>query len=210
MLDRLMPLISSPWLYVVVFAIVAIDGFIPAMPSDPVVIGLGALTATGSPDLLLLALVVIAGGMTGDRIAYLLGRQAGHRIRNPKLIQARQKAEHALRRFGGPAILVGRFLPYGRTATAMTSGSASLPRGWFRLWSATAGVAWAVYALGLGRLGGETFIESPLLGAAFGMAMGMVVGVTHFVVTKIAARRRPPARVEPPVREPVTSGCPTP
>jgi hypothetical protein len=34
MLDHLMPLISSPWLYVIVFAAVAIDGFLPVVPSE--------------------------------------------------------------------------------------------------------------------------------------------------------------------------------
>ncbi|MCY1136388.1 VTT domain-containing protein [Actinoplanes sp. Pm04-4] len=187
MLDRLTPLISSPWLYVVVFAIVAVDGFIPAMPSDPVVIGLAALSAGGPPDVAVLAAVVIAGGMAGDRVAYLLGRGAGHRVRNAKLVQAKYKAGQALRRYGGGAIIVGRFLPYGRTATAMTSGSAAQPVARFTLHTGLASVAWAAYAIGLGRLGGETFVDSPLLGAAFGMALGMVVGITHTLVQR---RRR--------------------
>jgi membrane-associated protein len=42
MLDHLLPLLCSPWLYVVVFMAVAADGFLPIVPSESLVIGLGA------------------------------------------------------------------------------------------------------------------------------------------------------------------------
>ena len=175
MLDYLTPLLSSPWLYVIVFAAVAIDGFVPVVPSDVAVIGLGALSATGSPNLVALAAVVVAGGIAGDRVSYLLGRKAGGRVTNGKLAVVKKKAERALMRYGGVVILVGRFLPYGRTATALTAGSMSVPLGRFRLFTALASVAWAVYAIGLGRLGGATFAGSPLLGAGCAMALGAIL-----------------------------------
>ncbi|MFG1605030.1 DedA family protein [Actinoplanes sp. NPDC049265] len=189
MLDHLMPLISSPWLYVIVFVAVAIDGFIPIMPSETVVIGLGALSATGRPSLAALATAVIAGGMAGDRVSYWLGRQAGGRIRNGKLAMAKEKAERALLRYGGAAILAGRFLPYGRTATTTTAGSVRLPIGRFTLFSGLASAAWAAYAIGLGWIGGATFAGSPLLGTAFGLVLGSFLAIVHTV----AERRRRPA-----------------
>jgi membrane-associated protein len=193
MLDHLMPLVSSPWLYAIVFAAVAVDGFIPVVPSEAVVIGLGALSATGTPNVVALAAAATAGGMAGDRVSYLLGRRAGGRLTHGGLANAKAKAERALLRYGGMAILIGRFLPYGRTATAMTSGSVSLPLGRFRLFTALAGAAWAAYAIGLGRLGGATFAHSPLLGAAFGMVLGAILAATHAIVEKrrtAAAKRR--------------------
>ncbi len=181
MLDHLMPLISSPWLYVIVFVGIAVDGFVPVLPAEPVVIGLGALSATGTPNVIALAAAVTAGGMTGDRISYVLGHTAGHRITTGRPAVARARAEQALGRHGGVAILIGRFLPYGRMATAVTSGSVSLPRGRFRLFTALAGVAWAAYTIGLGRLGGVTFAHSPLLGALVGMGLGLVLGGAHLI-----------------------------
>jgi membrane protein DedA with SNARE-associated domain len=205
MLDHLMPLVSSPWLYVIVFAAVAIDGFLPVVPSEVLVIGLGGLSATGSPNLAALVTAVVAGGMAGDRVSYELGRQARRRFRGGRLAAAREKAERALLRYGGAAILVGRFLPYGRTATAMTSGSVSLPPARFRLFSALASAAWAAYAIGLGRLGGATFADSPLLGAASGMALGVLLAGACTLVEK----RRPAAEPSPPeapARELMTTG----
>jgi membrane-associated protein len=192
-LDTLLPVISSPWLYLIVLAMVTIDGFLPVVPSEAAVIGLSALSATGSPNLLALAAAVVVGGIAGDQVSYLLGRKAGGRLTTGGPAVAR--AQEALRRYGAAAILAGRFLPCGRAATTWTSGSVSLPPARFRLFSALAGVAWAAYMIGLGRLGGSAFAGEPLLGVAAGLAIGAVLSATHLLVEKrqavIRSRRTP-------------------
>ena len=204
MLDHLMPLISSPWLYVIIFLMVAFDGFVPVVMSEAVIIGLGALSAVGSPNLAVLAGAAIAGGMAGDRLSYYVGRKASARIRNGRLAEAKVKAEEALLRQGGAAIVIGRFIPYGRTATTLTAGSVSLPLGPFYLASALSSLLWAAYSIGLGRLGGVAFAESPLLGAAFGIALGFLLAGLHGgvkrlrllivpAVARFRTRRRPAA-----------------
>lgn len=190
MLDVVMALLCSPWLYVIVAVAVAIDGFLPVMPSEAAVISLGALSATGAPDLLPLIAAAVAGGVAGDQISYLLGRRAGARAATGKLAVARDKAEQALQRYGGGALLLGRFLPYGRTATTMVSGSVSLPRARFGLFSLLASLCWALWTIALGRLGGETFAGSPLLGAAFGLMIGMsLAGLCALAEKRRAAGR---------------------
>lgn len=191
MLHYLMPLICSPWLYVVVLVAVAIDGFFPVMPSETLVIGLFALSATGGPNVFALIGTVALGGIAGDQISYRIGRRAS-RLTSGRMAEARAKGEKALLRYGGTAILVGRFIPYGRTATTVTAGSVSFPAARFRLFSALAGVAWAVYALGLGRIGGATFARHPLLGAAFGMGLGMLLAAVCALIEK----RRGASRAE--------------
>ncbi|WP_436534283.1 DedA family protein [Actinoplanes sp. HUAS TT8] len=211
MLHHLMPLICSPWLYVVVFVAVAIDGFFPVMPSETLVIGLFALSATGSPNVLALGATVAAGGLAGDQISYRLGRRAS-RFALGRMAGTRAKAERALRTYGGTAILVGRFIPYGRTATTVTAGSVSMAPGRFRLFTALAGVAWAVYAFGLGRIGGATFTDRPLLGAGFGMALGMLLATVCAFVEKRRVSPEP-SRPRTPWRQPATAAgepCATP
>jgi membrane-associated protein len=194
MLDHLLPLLSSPWLYVIVVLAVAVDGFVPVVPSETLVIGLGALSATGRPDLAALAAAVVAGGMAGDRVSYALGRRAGRRPpRDTKIRLARRKAEEALARHGGSAVLAGRFLPYGRTTTALMAGAAGLPMGRFVLFSGLASVAWAGYAIGLGRLGGAAFAGSPLLGTAFGTGLGLLLAAAYGLAGKLRGRRLRPA-----------------
>lgn len=193
-----MGLLSSPWLYLIVFLAVAVDGFIPVVPSETVVIGLGALSAGGSPNVAALATAAVAGGMAGDRVSYLLGGRAGGHLTTGRPAAAREKAERALRRYGGGAVLVGRFLPYGRTATTLTSGSMAMSPRCFRLFSALASAAWAAYAIGLGRLGGSTFAGSPLLGTLTGLAFGTMLAAAYTAVE----RRREAARPSTPEPEP--------
>ncbi|HEX5201196.1 DedA family protein [Paractinoplanes rhizophilus] len=191
MLNHLLPLISSPWLYVIIFLLVAVDGFVPVAMSEAVIIGVAALSTAGSPDLTVLAAAAVAGGMAGDRISYYAGRKAGARIRNGKLATAKAKAEQAFVRQGSAALVIGRFIPYGRTATTLTAGSVSLPMRPFYLASAVSSLLWAAYSIGLGRLGGATFADSPLLAAAFGIALGFLLAGLHGAVKRLGSLLAP-------------------
>jgi membrane protein DedA with SNARE-associated domain len=210
MLNYLMPLISSPWLYAIIFVLVAVDGFIPVAMSEAVLIGLAAVSANGSPDLVVLAAAAITGGTAGDRISYYVGGRAGARIRNGRLAAAQTRAEQALLRQGGAAIVIGRFIPYGRTATTLTAGSVSLAAGPFYVGSVVSNVLWAAYSIGLGRLGGVTFADSPLLAAAFGIALGFLLAGLHTAAKRLRPRlpaarprRRPPAPAPAPPPAPL-------
>ena len=55
MTDAVLPLVESvvfsPWLYAVLFALAAIDGFFPVVPSETSVITAGVFAAAGDPSL---------------------------------------------------------------------------------------------------------------------------------------------------------------
>ncbi|GAA0566553.1 VTT domain-containing protein [Paractinoplanes ferrugineus] len=186
MIDYLMPLISSPWLYVIIFVLVAIDGFVPVAMSEAILIGLAAISTSGSPHVAGLAGAAIAGGVAGDRISYYVGGKAGARIKMGRLAAAKAKAERALLRQGSIAIVVGRFIPYGRTATTLTAGSVKLPLGPFYLASLVSSGLWAAYSIGLGRVGGMAFADSPLLAAGFGIALGFVLAGLHSAAKRLS------------------------
>jgi len=188
MLNYLLPLISSPWLYAIIFVLVAMDGFVPVAMSEAVIIGLGAISATGSPDLAVLAAAAVAGGVAGDRISYYVGGKASARIKNGKLAAAKVRAEQALLRQGGSAIVIGRFIPYGRTAVTLTAGSVRLPMSPFYLGSVASNVLWAGYSIGLGRLGGVAFADSPVMAAAFGIALGFLLAGLHSAAKRLRPR----------------------
>jgi membrane-associated protein len=192
MLHYLMPLISSPWLYLIMFLLVAFDGFVPVAMSEAILIGLAAVSTTGSPNIAALAGSAVAGGVAGDRFSYYVGRKAGPRLRNAKLARAKAVAERALLRQGAAAIVIARFIPYGRTASTLTAGSVALALRPFYLASAVSSVLWAAYSIGLGRLGGAAFANSPILGAAFGIALGLVLAGLHSAGKRLRARFRPP------------------
>jgi membrane-associated protein len=217
MLHYLMPLVSSPWLYVIIFFLVAVDGFVPVAMSEAIIIGLAAISTTGSPHLLPLAVAAAAGGTAGDRLSYYIGLKAGPQLKSGKLARAKAVAERALLRQGSWAIVIARFIPYGRTAATLTAGSVRLPLRPFYLASALSSVLWAGYSIGLGRLGGAAFANSPILGALFGIALGFLLAGLHSAVKRLIRasarfRRAPRATVResaapeaPPATAPATT-----
>ena len=66
----MLDLASSPWLYPLVFALVVGDAFLVVLPSETVVVALGALAgATGTPWPAVLVPVAAVGAVTGDLCA---------------------------------------------------------------------------------------------------------------------------------------------
>ena len=90
------------------------------VPGDTVVIITG--TAVGSPlEGVILGIVVVIGALIGESIGFWLGRYLGPKIRHSRLgrrigEENWERSERYLRRRGGPAIFVSRFLPVGPNA----------------------------------------------------------------------------------------------
>jgi membrane-associated protein len=188
--------------YLVALGVPALDALIPWLPSESVVIALGAVTA-GSTDPRIGLLVVLAalGAFLGDNAAYLVGRRFGPFV-DRKLFageQGRQRrdwAERSLHRFGMRVIILCRFVPGGRTAVTITCGVIGYPRRRSVTATACAGIVWASYAFWLGRLGGQVFEDRPWAGMLLALGLGLAVSV----LTELARRgwrwytsaRRPP------------------
>jgi membrane-associated protein len=187
---------GSPWTYAFLFAIAALDVIFPVVPSETSVIAAGVLAASGDLVLLLVIALAAGGAILGDNTAYGIGRTAGHRL---VLRLFREKGEERLRwaekslaSRGGYLIVVGRFIPGGRTAITLGAGTVTYAWRKFIAFDVAAGVIWASYAACLGYFGGRTFEENPLKGLA--LAFGIAVAVTVAVETvRWVRRRREPA-----------------
>lgn len=169
--------------YLVVFAAPALDVLFPLIPSETIVITAAVLAAQG--DLLIVGIVpaVAVGAFLGDNVAYWLGRGVGDPVarrlfRGEKGKRRLEWAERAIDRRGPALILVGRFIPGGRTATTFAAGTLEMPYRKFLLADACAAVLWALYVSMLGYLGGEAFKDDVWLpiGASLGFAALVAVG----------------------------------
>jgi membrane protein DedA with SNARE-associated domain len=80
---------------------------------------------------------------------------------------------------GGYLILVGRFIPGGRTAVTLACGLLEMRWHRFIRFDVAAGLMWASYAALLGYFGGKAFEESPLKGfaVAFVVALAITGGI---------------------------------
>lgn len=212
---------ASPWLPLVMFAIAMLDGFFPPIPSETVLIAAAAVAVTTGavPTVLLLCVLAAAGAMIGDNLAYAVGRAVGVRrwawMRRPRVAAMIARAGEGLDRRGAPLILGARYIPVGRVAVNMTAGALRYPRRRFVPLSALAAVTWAAYCAGIGLLAGQWLEGQPVLSAAIGVVVALVIGL---VIDRIAAARRARAPrgasadedvSAPVVRESATlAGCP--
>jgi membrane-associated protein len=183
---------GSPWTYAFLFGIAALDVIFPLVPSETSVILGGVLAATGDLMLALVIACAAAGAILGDNTAYGIGRTAGHRIVERFFKGERRKrvdwAEKQVEERGGYLIVIGRFIPGGRTAVTLACGLLEMRWRKFIGFDVAAGLVWASYAALLGYVGGRTFEENPLYG--FLIAFAVALGITGAVEVYRWLRKR--------------------
>jgi membrane protein DedA with SNARE-associated domain len=81
----------------------------------------------------------------------------------------------------GLDVVFARYLPGGRSATALAAGIVGYPAARFHWYTATGVVLWAAQAALLGYLGGALFADRPLLGLL--LAWGGAAMITGAAVT---------------------------
>lgn len=175
---------GSPWTYAFLFGIAALDVLVPIVPSETSVILAGVLASSGDLVLLLVIAFAAAGAILGDNTSYWIGRKVGHRLVDRLFKGERRKqvdwAHRQVEERGGYLIVIGRFIPGGRTAVTLSCGMLEMRWRRFISFDVPAGIIWATYAALLGYLGGKTFEEDPLKGfiVAFAIAL-FVTGVVE-------------------------------
>lgn len=190
-------LVGSPWLFPVVFALVVGDAFLVVLPSETVVVALGALAgATGSPLLAMLIPVAALGAVVGDSLCYWIGRRIGS---DRWAWQRRGRVGAALVRarktvLSRPAVLIftARYIPFARIAVNLSAGAAGLPYRRYLPLSAAAGTGWALYNTGIGLLFGTAMSDQPVLAVVISVLVAIALGVTIDLAVNRFSRSRPP------------------
>ncbi|MEU0521435.1 DedA family protein [Streptosporangium sp. NPDC006007] len=189
-LDAVQQAMTSPWIYLALFALAMLDGFFPVVPAETSVITAGVFAAsTGAPDIVPVIVVAALGAFVGDHVSYAIGRTTNNRLRNGRRSgKAIAWAERALAERGGLVLVVARYIPGGRTACTLTMGAVAYPRRSFAFFDAVAASSWAVYSGLIGYLGGAAFEHDPIKGLLFGL--GIAVSITVVVEVVRHLRRR--------------------
>ncbi|MCR2811760.1 DedA family protein [Microbacterium sp. zg.Y1090] len=166
------------------------------VPGDTVVIVAG--TAVGSPvEGVLLVITVILGALAGESIGFWLGRVLGPRIRFSRLGAKLgehnwQRAELYLRRRGGPAIFLSRFLPVLHSLVPLTVGMSGFAYRRFIAWTLPACTLWSVLYVGVAAAAAGTYRElADRLHFAGYIFVGIIVAffVLAYLAKRIIARR---------------------
>lgn len=193
--EWVLALVGSPWVFVALYVLVAVDGFFPPIPSESAVIALAALSiASGLPDLWLVVAVAAVGAFTGDLIAYSIGRRIPVRhlrfMRGPRAQRTVDWAERALAERGATFILAARYVPVGRVAVNMTAGAVGFSRARFTGLAGIAAVTWSLYSVALGMSAGVWLEENPMLAVVVGVVLGLLLGLVLDPLLKHVLRGR--------------------
>ena len=170
----------ATWTYLVIAGVALADAMLPVLPAETLIILGGVLAARGD---LSLPLVIVAGGLgawAGDNITYQIGGAANRKGKTPEDLHGRfgrllAWAEAALATRGSSVLIIGRFVPGGRTALAFSAGYVGFPRHRFAGSSFLAAAIWATYSGLIGLFGGTVFERQWWLGLLAGLLVTAVI-----------------------------------
>lgn len=133
------------------------------VPGDTIVIVAGTAVATALEGVVLIVVVVI-GALAGESIGFWLGRLLGPAIRHSRLGRrigdaSWERSERYLRRRGGPAIFLSRFLPVLHSLVPLTVGMSGYPYRRFLAWTVPACVLWATLYVSVAAVAAGTYRE---------------------------------------------------
>jgi membrane protein DedA with SNARE-associated domain len=214
---------SRPWIYLALLVLAAVDAFLPVVPSETAVITAGVFAATGEPNVFLVIAAAAFGAYIGDHVSYFVGRFARQRWERrrtngpgpqeaPDVVAAapgargragaRRRAAidwagRTLTRRGGLILVVGRYIPGGRTAVTLTCGAVGYPLRLFSSFDAFGAVTWGIYCTMLGYVGGKAFEQNLLAGVLLGLGLALSITILVEVVRRYRRHRVTEEAAEP-------------
>lgn len=153
------------WVYGLLFLVIfAETGLVvaPILPGDSLLFAAGAVAARpeGKLNIGVLALVLLMAAILGDATNYSIGNFVGprvfraqdrtsfwHRLLNRNHLL---KAHGFYERYGGKAVVLGRFVPIARTFVPFVAGCGSMSYPRFALFNVLGGILWVGICLGAG------------------------------------------------------------
>jgi len=186
------------WIYAILFAIIFSEtGFVvtPILPGDSLLFVAGAVAATGSMNVHLIVVLLVAAAFLGNSINYAIGRWLGKRFFTDRksrwLNPAHMEKAHAFyERHGGKAVVISRFLPIVRTYIPFVAGMGQMDPGRFTMFNAVGAVLWVASLTYAGFFFGNIpWIKGNLTAIILGIiALSLAPLVVAFVRSKLAQR----------------------
>jgi membrane-associated protein len=151
------------WIYALLFLIVfAETGLVvtPILPGDSLLFAAGAMAARGVLDVWILLASLVVAAVLGDGVNYAIGNFVGPRVfraedrasfwhralnRNHLL-----KAHEFFEKYGGKAIVLGRFVPIVRTFVPFVAGCGTMSYPQFAFYNVTGAIVWVALCVGAG------------------------------------------------------------
>ncbi len=189
-------------------------GFV--IPGETAAVLGGVLASRGRVSLPLLVVVVVVAAVTGPLVGYEIGRHLGSRLIAARRMRAvaagMDRAQAVLRRRGGLAVLVGRFVAVLRALMPAVAGTARMPYRTFLFYNVLGGIIWGVGYCLLGYAAGSAYAAiERTVGTGVAVAVAVLV-VAALVVWGIRRHRREETGLleDPAIPDPATPDPATP
>jgi membrane-associated protein len=143
------------WVYGILFAIVfAETGLVvtPFLPGDSLLFATGALAGAGILNIWVCAVLLLGAAILGDAVNYAVGRYIGPRAfsatdtsswMHTLLNRAHlQRAHEFFERYGGKAVVLGRFVPIVRTFVPFVAGAGAMTYATFAFYNVVGAALW--------------------------------------------------------------------
>jgi len=185
------------WVYAILFAIIFSEtGFVvtPFLPGDSLLFVAGAIAATGSMNVHLLLLLLVAAAVLGNTTNYAVGRwlgkryfsNAGARWLNPAHLE---RAHAFYEHHGGKAVVISRFLPIVRTYIPFIAGMGAMDARRYTAYNVGGGVLWVGSLLYVGYFFGNIpWIRGNLTAIIVGI---ILVSVLPVAIALLKSRFKP-------------------
>lgn len=166
----------------------------PFLPGDSLLFTAGLLASSGIlhvPVWLVIVVAFVAAAL-GDQVGYWLGHRFGRRLFRPdaRVLKTRYltEAEVFFARYGGPALILGRFVPVVRTYVPLAAGTSLYDYRRFVVWNLTGAALWTIVVSVLGVVLGQIpFVRAHIDVLA---VLVVVVSVLPIVVSGLVRLRR--------------------
>jgi membrane-associated protein len=190
----------GPWIYAILFAIIfAETGLVvtPFLPGDSLLFACGALAAVGILNPWLTVLLLLVAAIAGDAVNYAAGRYVGprvfiahdrssfwHRLLNREHLD---RTHAFFEKYGGKAVVLGRFVPIVRTFVPFVAGGGAMTYGTFAFFNVAGALLWVGICFGAGLLFGNV----PIVKDNFSLvAIGIVLVSVIPIGIELLKKRR--------------------
>jgi len=141
---------NGAWVYAILFAVIFIETGVvvmPFLPGDSLLFVVGATAATGVIDIWMALGIMFAAAVIGNQTNYTIGRWIGPRVfhwENSRWFNKEgfDKSHAFFEKYGGVALIAGRFMPFVRTFAPFVAGVTSMTRRRFTIFDVTGAALW--------------------------------------------------------------------
>ncbi|MGE4198467.1 MAG: VTT domain-containing protein, partial [Phycisphaerales bacterium] len=195
------------WVYALLFAIIfAETGLVimPFLPGDSLLFTVGVLSASGAMNVWLVSALLIVAAVLGDAVNYHIGKWIGPRVfkYDPascppgsarwliRLLNRKHldRAHQFYEKYGGKAVVLGRFVPIVRTFVPFVAGAGAMTYRTFVLYNVIGAMLWIGLCVAAGYIfGGYAWVQEHFEAVIVGI---IVISLIPVGVEALLAWRR--------------------